>query len=218
MNNKQITILIAILMIIIIILSSITIVNNKISKDERRFRIDYEKYNGKKNLAKEKYVKIKIPENNKIKYISEKETIKLLKNGTGIIYFGFPQSNWSRNMIETLIDVVKEKDFSLYYLNAYGIRDEKYKSNNDIITVKKGTKGYYKILDLLGDNVEDYKELEGESLKRLYFPTVVFVKKGKIVLMHTSTVDSHTNNQKKLNNKQKKELREIYLEGINKIC
>lgn len=219
MNKKTVKLIILVLFIVIVILSSITVINNKISKDEIKFRIEYEKFNNKTNLSKEKYVEIHIPERNGIRYTNSKEIIRILKKGTGIIYFGFPQSNWSRDMIEVLIDATIEKDVSkIYYLNAYGLRDEKYiDEDNNLLTLKKGTDEYYKILELLGDKAEIYEGLNDDSIKRLYFPTVIFVKNGKIVSIHTSTVESHKDKSKKLNSNQKKELKNIYINGINKI-
>ena len=84
-------------------------------------------------------------------------------------------------------------------------------------TEKKGTKDYYKILKLLGNKADTYEGLNDESIKRLYFPTVVFVKNGRIVDTHMSTLDSQKDPYKKLNKKQRRELKKIYIENIKKI-
>ena len=64
---------------------------------------------------------------------------------------------------------------------------------------------------------DSYQGLKDNSIKRLYFPTVVFVKNGKIVDIHVSTLPSHTKERKKLTEKQSKELEQIYEKAINKI-
>lgn len=218
MNKKLVKVLIVISVILTIILSTITITTTKISKDERKFRIEYEKYNNSKNLFKEKYMNVNILERNNIKYIGSKEVINILKDGTGIIYLGYPQSSWCRSMIETFLDATTEKNVkTVYYFNAFAIRDEKMLNGEETATIKKGTDNYYKILELLKEKADVYEGLNDDSIKRIYFPTVLFIKDGKIVLKHTSTVSSQKNGDKKLTKKQQKELKKIYIDGINKM-
>ena len=142
-----------------------------------------------------------------------------MKNKTGIIYFGFPQCSWCRSAIEVLIDAKDEMNIDkIYYYNDYGSRDEKYlDSEGNILTLHKGSDEYYEILKLLGDRANVYEGLNDESIKRLYFPTVLFIKDGEIVDMHVSTVDSNKDAKKKLTDKEYKLLKNIYITGIKKI-
>ena len=219
MKENVIKVLIGSIVILIIILSIFIVKDNKVTDDEKNFKKEYESFNGKKSLSTgKKYLEIEISEKNGVEYINAKEAIEILNEGTGVIYFGFPECPWCRNMIVPFLEVMMEEEENVYYCNAYSIRDNKELSEDgEIITHEEGTDEYYKILELLGDKADVYEGLNDESIKRLYFPTVVFVKNGKVVDMHVSTVDSQENPYKKLNDKQKKELKEIYKNGLKKM-
>lgn len=191
----------------------------KITNDEKVFKKEYESLNGKTNDQGKLYVQIEVPENNHMKYSSEEEIIKLLQTGTGIIYFGFPECPWCRNIVPILSEVVSDNSIStIYYLNALSIRDKKHlDENGNIVTDKEGTQNYYKIVELLSGYLGSYETLNDESIKRLYFPTVVFIKEGKIKLVNISTVPTQLDPYTKLTEEEKNELYSIYEEGINSI-
>lgn len=218
-NNRKIIVVIVILLIITVVLSFITVSKNKLTKDERHFKIEYEKYNDEKDSSGKKYISVNIKDDNNIEYLTGKETVEFMKKETGIIYFGFPQCSWCRSAIEVLIDAAEEMGIDkIYYYNGYGDRDEKYiDTDGEVITVHKGSDEYYQILKLLGDKAQVYEGLNDESLKRLYFPTVLFIKDGKVVDMHVSTVESNKKENKKLSEKEYKKLKKIYIKGIKKI-
>lgn len=219
MKKKIMIGLIMILLVVIGVLTYFAIKDNKVSIDEKEFKREYESFNGKKNLTSgKKYPIVSIPEKNNIVYSSSDEIIDLLSEGTGIIYFGFPECPWCRSMITSFIEVVNDAGETIHYFNALSIRDIKeLNEDGSIKTLQEGTDKYYKIVELLGDKASVYEGLNDENIKRLYFPTVVFVKNGKIVDIHVSTVDSQKNPYKKLDSKQLKELKSIYKSGIKKL-
>ena len=93
------------------------------------------------------------------------EIIKILENGTGIVYLGFPECPWCQAYVTYLNDVAKENDVDkIYYFNILNDR-------------KDNTKKYQKIVDLIGE----YLQYDDEGNKRVYVPAVIAVKKGKIV-------------------------------------
>ena len=55
-----------------------------------------------------------------------------------------------------------------------------------IILLLLTTINEYKILDILGDKASVYEGLEDDSIKRLYFPTVVFVNEDNSIKKITS--------------------------------
>ena len=73
------------------------------------------------------------------------------------------------------------------------------------------------MVDKLEDYLGPYEGLNDESIKRIYFPTVIFVMGGKVVGIHVDTVESQIDPYKKLTEKQQKELKQIYTNNINKI-
>ena len=195
-------------------------VNNKANKfDNIKFKTEYESLNGKKNKNNKEYVHVEVATKNPFIYASYDDVMDILSNGTGVIYFGFPECPWCRNMVPVLADAAKEMGIDkIYYFNALDMRDIKSLDNDGSIkTEKEGTKEYYKLIKVLGDSIGSYEGLNDESIKRLYFPTVVFVKDGKILTSHIGTLDSQTDPYKVLNDKQKNELKEIYMDGINKV-
>ena len=190
---------------------------------EVKFKNEYESLNGKANEKGEEYKNVSIDDDNNVTYIDENKVIDILENGTGVIYFGFPECPWCRNAVPVLISAADEVGMDIYYFNALSIRDVKELDEyGDIITTKEGTKEYYKIIELLGDNADTYSGLDDESEKRLYFPTVVFVRDGEILGLHSGTVDSQEDPYVDLDENQTEELLNIYInymhEVLNNYC
>lgn len=186
--------------------------------DEIKFKKEYESYNGKKREGQNyQNLEMKIPVQNKIVYNTASEIVQFLKTGTGVVYFGFPTCPWCRNAVPLLIDVAKEEGLKeIQYFNALTIRDTKHLDpKGSIVTDKAGTKEYEEIVRLLQEYLPSYEGLEDDSIKRLYFPTVVFVKEGKIMGIHEGTVDSQKDPSVPLNKKQIEELTNIYIKGIS---
>lgn len=69
----------------------------------------------------------------------------------------------------------------------------------------------------MSDVLTPYEGLNDDSIKRLYFPTVVYVKDGKVLSSTIGTVDSQTDPYVKLNDDQYNELKNIYMENMNKV-
>ena len=191
----------------------------KENSDEVKFKQEYESLNGKTNDSKKVYKTISISADNGIKYSSSKNIIKLLESGTGVIYFGFPECPWCRNALPVLLSAKKSTDLeTIYYYNALNIRDTKHLDDSgNIVEDKKGSDDYYKILELLGDKADVYEGLNDESIKRLYFPTVVFVRNGEVLSIHSSTVESQKDPYDSLTKSQTRELKNIYVDGINSV-
>lgn len=190
---------------------------SKETPDNIKFKEEYESLNGEKIHGKS-VLNMNIPEDNMVQYASFKEIMNVLESGTGIIYFGFPECPWCRNAVPVLIEAAKEMEVdTIYYFNAYEMRDIKELKNGEIITTKEGSPEYYKLVEALDEVLEPYEGLEDESIKRLYFPTAVFVMGGKIVDAHISTVETQKDPYKGLTEKEEKELLNVYTGAINKI-
>lgn len=217
MKNKLVWIIVAILLIcnIGLVVYLTTNGNNEnptpnvsVSCDADRFKSEYEALNGKDNGYGGTYLNISIPVENKIEYVDSTRVKQVLSNGTGIIYFGFPECPWCRNIIPTLLDVANEYDTDILYLNNKAERDTiKLDDEGKVVIEKEGSKDYYEILGLLGEKASVYSGLNDETIKRIYFPTVVFVKDGEIVAFHEGTVDSQEDASVYLDAAQQKELK-----------
>lgn len=188
-------------------------------KDALKFKDEYESLNDKDNSYGGKYLSIKISENNVIKYATFEEIIDLIDHGTGVIYFGFPECPWCRNAVPVLLEAAESTGIdTIYYFNAVDIRDQKsLDANGEIITTKEGTKEYKQILKKLDKYLLPYDGLNDDSIKRLYFPSVYFIKDGVVIGKHIDTVESHTDASKALNEEQKLELKTIYENYMMKV-
>ena len=209
--KKSIIIILVIIIVLAIGGGLFFLFNNK--TDNVKFKNEYESLNGKG-----KYLEVSIPKDNNIKYATFDEVMDFLNDGTGILYLGFPECPWCRNAIPVLLEAAKKGEVEdVLYFNAKPIRDEKELKDGKIVTTKEGTKEYYKLVDKLKDVLGPYEGLNDDTIKRIYFPTVIFVEGGKIVGIHIGTVDSQKDPSKHLTKTQKEELLNIYSENIEKI-
>lgn len=208
----MIAILMVLLLAIILIKNLGTLDDSSIkNNDAKEFKQEYESLNGVING--DKTIKaINIPEENPMVYATYEEIEDVITNKTGVIYFGFPECPWCRNAVPVLIDAANEVGVDkIYYFNALEIRDIKSLDDaGNIVVEKEGTEEYKKLVQLLYDYLGEYEGLNDPTIKRLYFPTVLFVKDGNIIGSHMGTVDSQENPYVSLTNSEYEQLKDIY--------
>lgn len=178
--KKISTIILFICLGIIIYLSlTKTTVQYVVTNDSVKFKQEYEDLNEKKEDNKFLYLRVNVKSYNPIVYSSYDEVIKLINNGTGIIYFGTSDCNWCRAITPILIDTAMENNVEkIYYLDISNDRDVKKMKNDKIKTTKEGNENYYKLLKVLDKYLPDYEQY---NEKRIYLPLIVFVKDGSIL-------------------------------------
>ncbi len=194
--------------------------------DALLFKTEYESLN---NVVREKDGKtikeLSISSANPVDILTEEETVSLLESGTGILYFGFADCPWCRSLLPVLLSTLDNMSIDrLYYLNVGSIRDTLTLDEKNKVEVKEeGTKGYYKILELMDSVLDPYylttsdgKQIDTKE-KRLYAPTVVGIKNGKIVGIHVGTVDSQKSGYDDLAEEEKSELNKHLSELVNKV-
>lgn len=194
--------------------------NKLVNTDGIKFKEEYESLNGKINESTGKpYLNIDISINNHMKYSTYDEIKEVITEGTGIIYFGFPQCPWCRNAVPVLLSAAEEAGIdTIYYFNALSIRDKKYLDDNgNIVVENEGTAEYKELVKLLYGYLDVYSGLNDDTIKRLYFPTVIFVKNGHVIGSHSGTVNSQTNPSIPLDESQYKELQSIYATYIKEL-
>lgn len=218
MKKKHVLAMVVIILITILALIGILIFSNQ-QNDGLKFKKEYENLNGEKSASGKEYLELNIPKDNKIYYASYEEVMDVLDHGTGIIYFGFPECPWCRNAVPALLEATEETSIDkIYYFNALSIRDKKsLDENGNIVTEQKGTKEYYQLVEALSSVLGPYQGLNDETILRLYFPTVVFVKDGKIIGSHEGTITSQENPYVGLTETQKEELKKIYTDYIHEM-
>lgn len=164
--------------------------------DNIRFKISYEFL----NLVEDgngKIVKVNIPFDNKIEYTNGQKLISILKEGTGIVYFGYNSCPWCRNIIESLIAAAKEKNIDkIYYVN---IKSDFSDIRNDL----------YDLLD-------DYLE-EKDGVKGLSSPDVFFIKNGKVMINYIGANGIVEFPYDKKTKEEKEKIKQMYIDGIEMI-
>lgn len=215
------------LFVIIIGVLLISACGTKESKtnDAKKFKEEYESLNGGVSSSGKDYLEVEIDEDNKVKYSSIKDIIKVLESGTGVIYLGYPECPWCRNVVPVLMRASNNTGIeNVYYLNMHDVRDKmEVDSNGNVVTVEEGKEGYKDLLEKLDSILSEYtvKDDDGKEYdtgeKRIFVPTVIFVKNGKILDYHMDTVESQTDPYVGLNEEQEMELYDIYVKGIHKI-
>lgn len=216
--KKNVIILSIIVVIALVIAILFFLLNNKGMSDGERFKQEYEELN-------DSHLEVNIDSDNMIKYIGLEEAIDIIKNDTGVIYFGYPSCPWCRNAVPVLLDAAASTSLdTIYYVDAYNIRDVKeIDDDGNIVTTNEGDSLYDDLLEVLDDILDPYTITDdnGEVIdlgeKRLYVPMVLFVKNGEVVSYHLSTVDSQEDPSISLNDSQRDELYNIYLDGINNV-
>lgn len=194
--------------------------------DALLFKNEYESLN---NVVREKDGKtireLSISQNNPVDILTEEETLRLLQEGTGIVYFGFADCPWCRTLLPVLFKTLDNMSISrLYYLNISNIRDTLVLNDKNKVEIKEeGTQGYYKILEELDAVLDPYylETKDGKKVdtkkKRLFAPTLVGVKNGEIVGIHVGTVESQASGYDNLTTEEEEELSKAIQELTNKV-
>lgn len=220
-----------IIIVLVIILLSGSYISYRLLKkdpqatDTERFKKEYESLNNQINPTNNlTYPKVIIDELTPIKYASTDEALSLLKNGTGIIYFGFASCPWCRTAIPVFFNAVFNSNIDeVLYVDIEQMRSKIVVQNGKAVTEKKGTTEYYQIIKALDKNLDEYTGLDENNQvidfgeKRLFAPTFVFVIDGKVIGIHVSTVKSQVNAYEALTSEQEQELYDIYNSYISQI-
>ena len=158
--------------------------NDNSNEDALAFKLEHEELNGvphpdiEDRIFKDMYVS----EHNPFRYVEYDEIIELLENGTGIVYFGFPNCPWCRNLVPVLTDAAIEFGVEeILYRNVWYDRNILELEDGEIVETRAGHPGYYQVLDILGDLAPAYRGLYDESIRRVFVPAVVFVSNGEII-------------------------------------
>lgn len=227
--NKKLLLIIS----IIIILTAIIILSFTSKKEEKKqtftitndsllFKQEYEAYNNQETKDKKQYLNLSIPSYNPIVYTSYDDLFDILNN-SGIIYLGDPECPWCRSLISVLINSAIDYGIKeIYYLNIENDRNIlTLNKKNKIITEKKGSDNYLKLVDKLYNYLDVYKGLNDESIKRIYLPLVIFVNNGKIIGLEQSLITYCQRVEKDpyipMNKEEKNELKEIFNSYYQKI-
>ena len=143
--------IIGFILIVGICLSLVFLFNNKENNlsDAEKFKSEY-------NM---------VQEDNVFVYRDQDEIIRIIENGTGVVYLGFPECPWCNYYVKYLNEVAKDVGIEkIYYYNILEAR-------------KNNTESYKKMVNILND----YLQYDDEGNKRIYVPAVIVISKGEII-------------------------------------
>lgn len=153
--KKKKTIIISSIVVLLLIVGLVLFLvfkKNKINKN-----IDEEKI----KFAEE----YKTTKDNVFTYRTIEEINKILKNGTGLVFLGFPECPWCRGYVPIINEVAKKEGLEkIYYFNIYEDR-------------KNNTEEYQEMVKLL----KGFLRYDDEGNERPYAPSLIAVKNGKIL-------------------------------------
>lgn len=153
--KKKKTIIISSIVVLLLIVGLVLFLvfkKNKINKN-----IDEEKI----KFAEE----YKTTKDNVFTYRTIEEINKILKNGTGLVFLGFPECPWYRGYVPIINEVAKKEGLEkIYYFNIYEDR-------------KNNTEEYQEMVKLL----KGFLRYDDEGNERIYAPSLIAVKNGKIL-------------------------------------
>ena len=143
-------------------------------------------------------INVSLEDENSFKYIYSENALHLLKNESGILFFGSPTNDISRKMINALNELSKEKNIeTIYYLDITKIWDElELDENEKVVTTKEGSNGYYNLLSYLDEYLSPYTLIGKDKTevileeKRILPYTLIYVEDGKITNFYEAQKDS----------------------------
>ena len=104
-------------------------------------------------------------------YKNTKDTLEFLNNGSGIIFFCFPENPWCSPYSEILNEVAKNKGFrEIYYYNFKSARS----SNN------------HSYLDMVR-KLSDFLPVLDSGVQNIYAPTMVMIQEGNVIFYDNET-------------------------------
>lgn len=137
--------------------------------------------------------------------VTYEETLEYLKmeDFTGIFYFGYPACPWCEEAVVEMNDAAKSLNLEIYNVNK--------KSDFNVIHPEMEEE----IALYLNSYIELQEDEDGNP--HLYVPEVVIVKDGKVIDHHRGTLEAHDAHERTMNESEKEELEEIYLNLFQKI-
>lgn len=211
---------------VVIICTILYLIPSKPTKDELKFKKEYESINNVVNeKTNKKNRKVSLPEKNGVSYLTAKELLNKLDNkDTFIIYFGFNDCPWCRSIIETLISTLKDNGIrEVYYVDIKEIRDQYIVKDEELVKTKEGTKEYMRLIKKLSKVLSEYNITDENNNeistgeKRIYAPNIVGIKDGEAVIMKTGISDKEKNPYMKLTNAMKKDTKNQIEKVISKV-
>lgn len=183
-NNQKLFLIIAASIVTLMVVLNLTM-NQNYSVSQQKMALEYPE----------------LSVNNRFNYVDVDEVLEVLNDGTGVIFFGFPECPWCQNIVPILNKAAVDSDTKqILYYNPLEIRSE-------------NTPKYQQIVKLLNK----YLSVDENNQKRLFVPDIYVVKKGKIVARANDMSKPGDDVETYFTNQKKKQLLTKYQEALNKL-
>ena len=109
---------------------------------------------------------------------------------TTIVYLGYENCPWCRELCPMLNEFLREYEFRAYYYD-----------------IELGENGNAENLQIIEDTVKELLETDSEGKPILYSPTIIYLQYGKPIVLHEGTVNSHNARERKMTEREVERLR-----------
>lgn len=163
--------------------------------DEIKFIEDYESLNGQLDRTGLYMLPdVDLPDRVPFEYEDMDDIVELLTEDSGVLYVGFPSCPWCRQLIQPMIDAWKltGSNEDITCINIYDLRPTRTVDEEGNVTETKApAPEYEKLVELLYDHLRPLEGAKDETIKHIYSPMLVFVRRGNIEYVHIGTVEGH---------------------------
>lgn len=130
------------------------------------------------------------------------EAINLFKNGgNGLLYFGFPDCPWCKEVVPLLQAEAKKQGVPVHYIRT---RDD----DRQLLYTEKQR-------EEIAPYLKEFVTRGDDGKLKLYVPLVVTVRNGEMVDGHQSTVDGHNAKERPMTTQEKEQVEEIMAKLVN---
>ena len=182
-DNKVVLVLLALMMALLGYF--VVLDKNNVNVDAEKMHLDY----------------AEVSRNNVFVYTDIDTVLKIFKEGTGVVYFGFPICPWCQGVTPLLNKAAHNTGVKkIYYYNPIETRGENTPKYKELV-------GYLK----------DYLSEDDEGNKRLFVPDTYVVKNGKIVGQANEMAKENDDVKTYFTKEKKKELIKVYEDIMKKL-
>lgn len=171
------------LLCILVLVSGCTIKKTGDITDAEKFSVEYE-------VSKE----------NPFNYAKIDDILKIFEDGTGIVFFGNPDSDWSKESAKILEEALEYKNVTekVYYYNPIKIRED-------------NTEDYQTLIEKLND----YLEEDANEDPYLYIPDIYFVHNGEILGHNNDLASMEGYVDEVMTTKRRNEVKDKYIKLLS---
>ena len=135
------------------------------------YNVPVKDFNDQENFTKD----FGITNENIYDYKTASEILEIMNTGTGVIFFAFPENEWSHTYASLLNDVAKYYGLNeIYYYNFF---NDRIMNNSYYENIVKKLNAYLPVLD--------------NGTRNIYAPSMIMVKNGEIIAYDDETSILH---------------------------